>query len=170
MGEERDKQISAFLKRLDALSTGEHAALKRSAGKMLHEVEGQAIAAFYKCYPPESEEKQGKWFAVACIYCMWDWDKEQREARPLQNILSDLRREETVSESMQHRLTGLLDLKWDRDGYLLTKLVRIIKMVKAKGYTVDCASLLTDLWDWNNDSQYIQRKWARSFYQDNSTK
>lgn len=98
---------------------------------------------------------------------MWDWDKEQREARPLQNILSDLRREETLSESMQHRLTGLLDLKWDRDGYLLTKLVRIIKMVKAKGYTVDCASLLTDLWDWNNDSQYIQRKWACSFYQDN---
>lgn len=170
MGAERDQQISEFLKRLDALSTGERAALRRSAGKMLHEAGGQAIAAFYKCYPPESEEKQEKWFAVACIYCMWDWEQEQQKAKPLQNILSDLCREETLSKSMQHRLIGLLDLKWDRDGYLLTKLVRMIKMVKTKGYAVDCVSLLTDLWDWNKDSQYIQRKWARSFYQDNSAK
>ena len=173
MSEERDKQISMFLNRLDVLSTGERAALKRSAGKMLHEADGRAIAAFYKCYPPVSEEKQAKWFAAACIYCMWDWEKENRNTRPLQDILSDLRKDETLSESMQHRLTGLLDLKWDHDGYLLTKLVRIIKLVKAKGHAVDCVSLLSDLelWDdWNSDNQYIQRKWARSFYQDNSAK
>ncbi|MDO5785609.1 MAG: type I-E CRISPR-associated protein Cse2/CasB [Eubacteriales bacterium] len=169
MSEERDKQISAFLERLDALSTGERAVLKRSAGKMLHEVDGRAIAAFYKCYPPESERKQEKWFAVACIYCMWDWSKEEQKAISLQDILSDLRKEKTISESMQHRLTSLLDLKWDRDGYLLTKLVRIIKMVKAKRYAVDCAALLKDLLDWEWDDQRVQRRWARRFYQEAPT-
>lgn len=169
MSEERDKEISAFLERVNALSTGERAVLKRSAGKMLHEADGRAIAAFYKCYPLEAGETQKKWFAVACIYCMWNWEEEQREARPLPHILSDLRREETISESMEHRLTGLLDLKWDDDGYLLTKLVRIIKMVKAKGYAVDCVALLKSLQGWNYDSQYVQREWAYSFYRTNPT-
>lgn len=169
MREEQDKQILAFLERLSALSTGERAVLKRSAGKMLREADGRAIAAFYKCYPPGSERTQGKWFAAACIYCMWDRSKETVEAKPLPDILSSLRKEEALSESMQHRLTSLLDLKWDDDGYLLTKLVRIIKMVKAKGYAVDCEALLKDLFGWDADDQYVQRRWARHFYQKEST-
>lgn len=166
MREEREKRISDFMKRLDTLSTGERAVLKRSVGKMLREADARAVAAFYRCYPvSESEER---WFAAACMHCLGN--DEGKTAKPLQDILSDLRKEEALSDSMQNRLTGLLDLKWDRDGYLLTKLARMVKMVKAKGYVVDCGALLQDLLDWNNESQYVQRKWARSFYQGYQTK
>ena len=65
---------------------------------------------------------------------------------------------------MEHRLAALLDLQWDGDGYLLAKLCRMIKMVKAKGKTVDCESLLKDLIYWNSGNQSVQRKWARAMY------
>lgn len=162
MDEKYEKQISDFLQRLNDLPKGERAVLKRSAGMMLHEADGRAMAAFYRCYPSKPEDK---YFAAACIHCMWDWSAQDISAEPLQNILSKLRKDETLSESMQHRLIGILDTKWAEDGYLLTKLVRIIKMVKAKGYAVDCQALLDDLIHWNSENQYVQRNWARTFYQ-----
>jgi CRISPR type I-E-associated protein CasB/Cse2 len=65
---------------------------------------------------------------------------------------------------MAHRLESLLDLSWDEDGYLLTKLTRLVKVVKSKNYAVDCASLLGDLLYWNGEKQTVQLKWARALY------
>ena len=79
----------------------------------------------------------------------------------LEKILARLKND---SDSMEHRLAALLDLRWEQDGYLLIKLSRIIKMVRQKDYCVDCASLLEDLLFWNADTQFVQRKWARVMY------
>ena len=79
-------------------------------------------------------------------------------------VLYQLGRDEETSTSTVHRLESLLDTKWDADGYMLTKLTRLIKLIKSKGYSVDCAELLKDLAYWNADSQWVQRRWARGMY------
>lgn len=41
-----------FFTQLDRLPKGDRTALKREAGTMLHEANGRAIQAFYKCMLP----------------------------------------------------------------------------------------------------------------------
>ena len=70
-----------------------------------------------------------------------------------------------TSDSMEHRLAGLLDQRWEADGFFLGKLSRIIKLAKAKGIAIDCALLLEDLLYWNSSTQSVQRKWAKAMYE-----
>lgn len=152
------QRSDSFFARLDKLRSGERAALKRSAGSMLSEAGGPAMAAFFQCLPYEVA-MENRWFAAACFHCMWDAGSQ---GVPLEKILCRLKNE---SDSMKNRIAALLDQRWDEDGYLLTKLCRMIKMVRQKGYCVDCAALLEDLLYWNSDAQIVQRKWARAVYQ-----
>lgn len=148
----------AFWKNIDDLRTGDRVALKRSAGIMLREADGKAIVAFFKCHPGVQEQEE-KWFAVACFKTMYDPSNEQ--GKPLENILRTME----MSDSMMHRIEALLDTPWDRDGYLLTKLARMVKLVKQKtNQLIDFDSLLQDLIYWNSDSQSVQRKWARTIF------
>lgn len=150
----------AFFTKLDSLPSGDRAALKRAAGSMLSEADGKAMSVFFRCLPygikPHTESR---WFAAGCFYCMWDAGSR---GMPLEKILCRMKNE---SDSMKSRVAALLDQRWEEDGYLLTKLSRIIKMARQKGYCVDCAVLLEDLLHWNADSQIVQRKWARTMYQ-----
>ena len=82
----------------------------------------------------------------------------------VKQVLYRLGRDPDISESTAHRLESLLDLKWDIDGYMLTKLARLARLIKSKGLAVDCADLLSDLIVWNSDSQSVQRKWAKAMY------
>ena len=73
---------------------------------------------------------------------------------------------ESLSSSMQHKVEILLDTAWDDDGYLLTKLTRLIKMIRQKSdrVPIDFTALLEDLIYWNAENQSVQRKWARSMF------
>ena len=82
----------------------------------------------------------------------------------MEQIFYQLGRDQDVSESVGHRLAVLLDLPWDEDGFLLTKLSRLVRLAKSKSYAVDCQQLLEDLLYWNGEQQIIQRKWARALY------
>ena len=158
-----DEAIKAFFDRLDGLSTGDRAALRREAGTMLKDAGGQAIRAFYQCLPyavPQWQEEY--FFAAACLRCLWD--ANELGQADLVQVLYQLGRDEETSTSTGHRLENLLDTKWDANGYMLTKLTRLIKLIKSKGYSVDCAELLKDLTHWNVDSQWVQRRWARGMY------
>lgn len=158
MKEQRKQNIAAFFTRLDGLTTGERALLKRAAGTMLCNADGRAMTVFYRVMPGQEITMEDRWFAVACFSCLWDAGSEGIE---LERILSVLK---TNSDAMEHRIASLFDLRWEPDGYFLTKLCRIIKMARQKGYCVDCAALLEDLLYWNADTQFVQRKWARTMY------
>lgn len=83
----------------------------------------------------------------------------------MEQLLSDLIRMDVLSGSMQHRIEILLDTTWESDGYLLTKLSRMLKMLRQKTAEVpNFAALLTDLLYWNNESQSVQRKWAHAVF------
>ncbi len=157
----------AFFEALDTLSAGERTALRRSAGTMLAEADGRALAAFYRCLPYTVEAAQDRWYAAACFHCLWDPDCQPR--LPAEEAFRKLIKSADSSESLEHRLAALLDLSWADDGYLLTKLSRILRLLQQKDYCIDCSSLLDDLLGWNSDKQYVQRKWARRMYQENTT-
>lgn len=154
-----------FFSRLNVLGTGERAALRREAGTMLQNADGAALTAFYRCLPTAVDSRQeAKWFAVACLRCMWDPGEES--GRPFAQIVSGLIRAGELSDSTGHRVEDLLDTRWDVDGYMLTKLSRLIKLVKQRSgnMTIDFSDLLDDLLRWDFDSQPVQRKWARMIF------
>lgn len=161
---ENKSNTASFLERIDALSTGERVALKRSAGFMLSESDGRAISAFYRCIVPSVLPwQEDRYFAVACLKCLWDPVKSAGE--PVEKMLAKLIRGETLSESMEHRIESLLDTQWDKDGFFLVKLSRMVKMLRQKTTEeINFASLLEDLLYWNNDNQSVQRKWAREIF------
>lgn len=158
-----DETIRTYFDALDALPPGDRTALKREAGNMLEKADGRAIRVFYKCMPYSVPQwQEGRWFAAGCLHCLWSTDTTERIS--IRQTLYRLGTDPDVSESTAHRLESLLDLKWDIDGYMLTKLSRLARLIKSKGLAVDCADLLSDLIVWNSDSQSVQRKWAKAMY------
>lgn len=157
------EEHKVFFERLAHLDTGDRAALKRCAGVQLSEADGRALTVFYRCLPPYVDPAaEERWFAVSCVRCLWDAEAEN--GKPLQSVLGELCRGE-LSDSTKHRVEVLLDTVWDTDGYMLTKLVRLIKLVRQKNSAaIDFSALLDDLLHWNADSQFIQRKWARAIF------
>lgn len=153
--EKRDE----FFSRLTKCTTGERAVLRRNCGKMLRDADGQAVEAFYRNLPFDVPVwQEDLWFAAACFSCLWN---DGEEPAALEDIFRGMKES---SDSMEHRLAILLDMRWDEDGFLLSKLCRIVKMAKSKGYVVDCGKLLEDLIYWNSPHQSVQKKWARAMY------
>ena len=157
--------ICQFINRICWLGNGDRAALKRTAGIMLAEADGKAVAAFYRCLPfgiPQWQEE--RWFAVACLRCLWDAETDGGE--PFEKVVGRMLKDEKVSDSIGHRVEVLLDTAWDEDGYMLTKLTRLMKLIRQKSdrESVDFEALLEDLIGWNSEKQYVQRKWARSIF------
>ena len=154
---------SSLFQQLDTLPRGERVSLRCEAGTMLSQADGKAMRVFFQCLPfsvPQWQEERA--FAAACLHCLWD--KEESHRQPLEQIFYQLGRDKEMSESTGHRLEVLLDLQWDEDGFMLTKLSRLIRFVRSKGYAVDCQQLLEDLFYWNGEKQSVQRKWARALY------
>ena len=155
-----------FFERLNLLNSGERASLRREAGNMLHEADGKAMVTFFRCLPQGVDRKQEeKWFAIACLRCMWDAGEEG--IKPLESVFAE--EINNLSDSTIHRIEYLLDTKWDSDGYMLTKLTRLIKMILQKTNTdsIDFSSLLDDLIWWNSENQSVQRKWAKAIFSNN---
>lgn len=159
------EEYQAFLERLRTLGNGDRAALKRASGVMLADAGGKAVSAFYRCLPYGTPQRQeDRWFAVACLRCLWDVEIEAGE--PFEEIVGRMIWGEELSESAGHRAEVLLDTAWDEDGYMLTKLTRLVKLIRQKssGAPIDFAALLEDLIYWNAENQSVQRKWARAIF------
>ena len=159
-----------FFTRINALNTGDRAALRREAGCLLRQADGRAIAVFYSCLPfPVKPWQEDRWFATACLCCLWDADVQR--GIPLEQIIAKLISTKELSDSTKHRVELLLDSVWDDDGYLLTKLTRLVKLVRQKSdrAQIDFSALLEDLLFWNAENQSVQRKWARTIFSTNQT-
>ena len=159
-----EQRMKTFFDNLATLQTGQRTALKRSAGIMLSGADAKAMAAFYRALPlgvPQWQEPQ--WFAAACFACLWDSAKVG--GRPMEQLLAEQIQKENLSDSMLHRVEILLDTAWDADGYLLTKLSRMVKILRQKTEEpLDFAALLTDMLYWNQDNQNVQQKWAHAIF------
>lgn len=150
-----------FFKKIDALSTGERVQLKRACGQMPQDADSSTMMILYKVLPGEVKDFQcSRWLFAACVHAMWG--KEDNAKRvSLTRALADYKIKSDVSESFDRKISGILDTRWEDDGFLAGKLLNLVKMMKQKGYVIDGYELLTDLISWNSDKNIIQRKWAR---------
>ena len=158
------ERYKSFFQRLNALDTGNRAALRRSAGVMLGEADGNAVTAFFRVLPAwVPEEQTERWFAAACLRCLWDAGQESEA--PLEKLIGYAMRSGELSDSMAHRVEVLMDTEWASDGFLLTKLTRLVKLLQRKTEMIpDVSQLLEDLLYWNGDKQTVQRRWARTIF------
>lgn len=160
-----NETYEVFFTRLNQLNPGDRAALRRSAGKMLPEAEGRALTVFYRCLPPGVPAYQeDRWFAVACLRCLWDAGVEGALTFP--QIIRSLIDSDNLSESTARRVEVLMDTPWDSDGYMLSKLYRLVVLMRQKADRAapDFSGLLEDLMAWNRDDQRVQKNWAREIF------
>lgn len=156
--EDTSQLIAQFVDRLSELSKGERACLRRCAGKVLKEADGQAVLTFYRCLPYNVPVwQESRWFAAGCLACLWD----DAGTMPIEGCFARMRKE---SDTIEGRISALLDMQWDEEGFLLSKIARLLKMARQKGFDIDCGILLNDLIYWNSENQFVQRKWAKAIY------
>jgi CRISPR type I-E-associated protein CasB/Cse2 len=149
--ENQRAKAEEFFHRLAEMGTGERAALKRSAGQKLSDAGGGALAAFYKALPyGVGTWQEGRFFAVACLSCLWRAEDAKAGGKPFEVCLKQVRLQ--GYESFDTRVRALLDTDWDDDdGYLA-------------GILPDFPRLLNDLAYWNEDSRRTRRKWAGAYF------
>lgn len=157
-----DGKIKEFFERLDKTTDRNKLALRRSAGKTLQNVDAAAILSFYQVLPPDvSPWEENRYFFAACVYCLIDAENENAVSIPKAMAQYYLLKD---TENIQKRFTDILDTAWDdTDGFMESKLLRLIQMLRSEGYYVDSTHLLRSLLSWNSDSQFIQKKWAQEY-------
>lgn len=151
---------------LNDLTVGQQAALRRSAGRSLKEVDAAALQAFFAAIPPQKQWDQEKAFTTACIICLWK-SEERDSAEPFAKRLGMLRRSkgEDGRNGLDSRFRSIIDSSWnDNDGYLAVKLVRLAKMLKSSGYGCpDQDMLYSDLKNWDHPDRFVQRRWMEQY-------
>lgn len=148
------------------LSAGERAALRREAGRKLHDASGRALAAFYRVVPQGLDvKKQECWFCALTIACLWDVETAS-EGSCMAEMLRQLAKRQATG-GMDARIRSLLDTSWEEDGFLAAKINRLARMLRSDNRQVmpDINSLLTDLLYWNNDHRTVQLRWAQRYFQ-----
>lgn len=164
----RNEKIEKFIDKLENLSSGDRAVLKRNAGNPLTETRGGAMAVFYRVLPyginPSEEEL---WFIVATSRFLNRYKLEATEEKSTKDFgwtLSEVNKA-YKSDSFDMRVRGLLDCRWNEgDGALAHRLRQMVKLADGKGIPIDWKCLLNDLLYWEHPEKWIQKKWARSYF------
>lgn len=164
----RDENIRIFVDRLEALSSGDRAVLKRNAGNLLTESRGGAMAVFYRVLPfgihPNEEEL---WFIVATSRFLNRYKIEaiiENSNKDFGWTLIEINKA-YKSDSFDMRVRGLLDCRWNEgDGALAYRLRQMVKLADGKSIPVDWRCLLHDLLNWEHPERWVQKKWARSYF------
>lgn len=157
----------SVIERAKRLSVGERAALRRSAGQPLAAADGRALQALFRALPPEMqfrEREQRAWFAALSIACLWDVEEARVDASMPRMLRAYATKQKT--DGLENRIRSLLDARWDEDGYLIGKLARLARMLRAndRQRMPDMDQLLDDLLGWNSDKRYVQLRWANEYY------
>ena len=155
-----------YFEGVNALTTGQQAALRRCAARSVKEADAAALQAFFSALPPQKAWERERAFTTACIMCLWK-PEERVSAEPFAKCLGRLRRlkGEDNWKGLDSRFRGIIDTPWnDDDGYLAVKLVRLAKMLKNSGAGYpDPESLYKDLKNWEHPDRFVQRRWMEQY-------
>jgi CRISPR system Cascade subunit CasB len=111
-------------------------------------------------YIPEMPQYlQEIWILVACLSFFYPQSirENQRNFGYTCHGLANA----TQSEGADRRFRALLDTSL---GDLRSPLTALIRQIKSKEIRLDYPQLLSDLCQWEHADQYIQDRWARSFW------
>jgi CRISPR system Cascade subunit CasB len=109
-----------------------------------------------------SEWQQDIWIFVACLDTYHDQEKEPAPRNFAQSCL-DLHNS-SESKGPERRFRSLLDTDSVDIQSPITALVRQIRSKKDKKIGVYYPQLIVDLCDWNHPDQFVQDRWARTFW------
>lgn len=108
-----------------------------------------------------SERQQDIWIFVACLY-LYTYHNQEKEPAPRNFAQSCLDLQNKVpSNGPERRFRTLLDTALVDIQSPITALVRQFKSQDVKVYY---PQLITDLCNWDHPDQFIQDRWARTFW------
>lgn len=150
---------------LSRLTTGERCALRQAAGTLAFNV--KARRAFYKVDFLRENYWEDKRYAALCMACLWREEEAPIPILPMEECLRQMyMTEDGPNEALAKRVDALLELHWDGTDYLPGKLLRLVKMMRAKGeYEPDFEALAVDFKYWDSENRSVQRRWLRTIYQ-----
>jgi CRISPR system Cascade subunit CasB len=138
---------------------GAKATLKRAiTGEPKHL---RAVYPILLRYLGDTKYHVDQWIFGACLFASDSEQKLEREERS--NFGKSVKglAGNTDSEGPERRFKALLDTSLEN---LHIPLAALVRLMKTKGIAIDYPQLIVDLIRWDHPDQYIQDKWARTFW------
>jgi CRISPR type I-E-associated protein CasB/Cse2 len=165
-----------FLEAVLALDRGERAILRRNAGNSLAEARG--CTWFYRLVPPAWRWTQERPYAmqeeiaflVATLACRARYPERALGAAPeFGRGLARLAATYPSRESIDRRFGLLLDARLGSGedlagGELAFRLRQFAELAASKDVVLPWVTLLKELPHWDHPRKWVQKKWAREFY------
>lgn len=150
------------LARLDA---GELSVLRKAAGTVFSQADVSAIRVFYKacghCYAWQEEYM----FPAMCMDALWRMTDDPTVKPFAEGLRIMTSKDQNTTASIKHRIDSLLETPWDDNGFMLGKLLNLVRLLKSNtGLKPDFQALANDLNGWNHPKRYVQRNWLRTIY------
>jgi CRISPR type I-E-associated protein CasB/Cse2 len=163
----KEPVIDRVIERLEELSIGERAVLRRSNGN-LKDASSDVIGLFYGrvLYERLSAEDEARYFLIAVLYA---WAKNSTEddiglGASLKTIRDGQSRKSDGSTPLDRRVLWLLR----SDGYQFQyRLREMIRLLKAHRTPINYRKLYFDVRDWGDPDlrDGIRRAWLRVYYE-----
>ena len=146
-----------FLARLENLSTGDRAILKRSAGKSLAEAQKAYVTYYSLIRDMVLDERNEQIFWLVSTYF------PVVASSPKGDFGSALRKARTTKteKGLDRRVTALLDAD---DAQLAYRLGGCLRFLHSQRIAVNWLSLIDDLRRWHYPERPIQRRWAEAYF------
>ncbi|MFZ5824075.1 MAG: type I-E CRISPR-associated protein Cse2/CasB [Bacillota bacterium] len=158
---------ATFLANLKELDRGALAVLRRSAGLRIAEARS-AMGLFYRMLPPVRPGDEEIYFLVATLFPLNDQEFTGDFGATMRAVKRALDR-----DSIDRRMAILLDSEFERGsrsgGELPYRLRQAVQLAAGARVGVDWARLLEDLLQWNREGRPVQKRWARSYFQEHLT-
>jgi len=178
-----------FLDRLERLSRGERALLKRNAGQTIASSRN-AVGLFYRILPKVSADQEEFYFLVATLYGF----NQRGHAGNLGATMRDLKQvrdrkrygrapdtgvstpERKDRNPIDRRMAILLDAEFDLvdgrypgGGEMAYRLWQCVKLADSAEVGVNWLTLLQDLPWWSHPNRRVRKQWARAYFQGSAT-
>lgn len=108
------------------------------------------------------------YFLIASLFALWHQGKQKLEKDFEGDFGKTFRQisKNSESESIKERFTAIINSHFDD---LPNHLRHAVSLAKSKDVAINWSFLLEDLKWWNNDDKRVQRKWMKSFLQEEKT-
>ncbi|HNW31406.1 MAG TPA: type I-E CRISPR-associated protein Cse2/CasB [Caldisericia bacterium] len=108
------------------------------------------------------------YFLTASLFALWHQGKQKLEKDFEGDFGKTFRQisKNSESESIKERFTAIINSHFDD---LPNHLRHAVSLAKSKDVPVNWSFLLEDLKWWNNDDKRVQKKWMKSFLQEERT-
>lgn len=163
---EAPTEITEFIDRLTELDRGDRAILRRNAGENLA-TSRKATSIFYRLLSPGSRIHEEVYFLAATLYGLNPGSFTGDFGQTMKAV-----KVASSKDSLDTRMKILLDcdLDWadkrlQGGGELGFRLRQAVKLAASKQIGVDWVKLIWHLNQWRNPNRWVQKQWARSYFQ-----